>query len=412
MHAFAKAAGKRSQPLVEEGIKLFDKGDFDGATKKYREALTIWPQSGWAHFELAYTIRCQEIVAAGEKPTPPGQMLTPTSPEMKVKMSAQAKAEYGQCRRYSPFMQGAYHLDEPELLRGATALVEEVLPANKDLANTRDPAAIDRDIEQWAKGCQDAGLHDLALLGRQILVARRGQYAAVDHPFIVTSLRRLVPGPDTEDVLERLAGAKSACYRLIATEDQPAAFAAVAIAPDNKMFRIGTPQCIREKSDEHAYMLVIPIVAQKPEQFEKPGLKLIFVIFDDAVKTPPVDLKMVEGTSAVYFGKDKKTSDVYWRVKSAQQNITGLAHVVAEPLQYRSVGTKAVTHWGIKDPPDKAIGIYLFDDKLEPASNVVLFGRKDFTEGNVEEAYQSAVAKLGGDGQSKKQDENLGGQKK
>jgi hypothetical protein len=403
LYAAVKAAGARSDSVVEEGIKLFDSGDYAGAAKKYREAISVWPQNGWAYYELGYAIRVQDIIAAGEKPDLPGpnEYKSQINEQVKVPFSAESKAAYAQCRRYSPLMPRAYQGDEADVLRGTRAMAEEILPAKKDLAESHDPAVIDRAIAKEANGCQDAGIHEFALVARQTLVARRGRYDALDHPFIVTSLRALVPGPDTEDVLERLAKAKAVTYRLIATEDQLAPPVLPAAPPT--MFKLGTPQLIREKNAEDEYMVVVTVDAQKPEQFDKPGLKLVYVFFDDPVTTPPIDLEEVDNTSAVYMSKDKKTPDLYWTVHSAQQNLSGTAHAVMFPPQYKAVGKNAVLHWGIKAPPDKDIGLYVLalDDTkkpasngFKPASNVLVFRKKYFTEGNCEDAYKNAVEKL------------------
>ncbi len=49
-------------------------------------------------------------------------------------------------------------------------------------------------------------MHELALVTRQVIVARRGRFDASDHPFLSASLRALAPDPITEGVIERLAG--------------------------------------------------------------------------------------------------------------------------------------------------------------------------------------------------------------
>jgi len=52
-------AGKASNALVNEGIKLHDKGEYAAALRKYDEALVAWPQNGFAHYEVGYTIYVQ-----------------------------------------------------------------------------------------------------------------------------------------------------------------------------------------------------------------------------------------------------------------------------------------------------------------------------------------------------------------
>jgi hypothetical protein len=54
--------------LVNEGVKLHDKGEYEAALRKYDEALATWQQNGLAHYEIGYTKYVQALVAAGEKP--------------------------------------------------------------------------------------------------------------------------------------------------------------------------------------------------------------------------------------------------------------------------------------------------------------------------------------------------------
>ena len=67
----ALAALKPSEAATEEGTRMFDQGDYDGALKKYREALVLCPQNGWTSYELGYTLRTKAEVARGEKPGRP-----------------------------------------------------------------------------------------------------------------------------------------------------------------------------------------------------------------------------------------------------------------------------------------------------------------------------------------------------
>jgi tetratricopeptide (TPR) repeat protein len=219
-------AGSKSNAAVDEGVKFFDRGDYPAAEKKYREALKIWPENGRAYYELGYTIRTQDMIAAGVKPEmpSPGKMVFKANDkdEAKVPFSAQAKNANAQCRKYSPFMYEAYQGDNPTTLQFVKAMGTDIIPALQGLAQpTNDAAATDRNLEQLAKGLQDAEQDELALLTRQVMVARRQGFLPVDHPFIVTSLRRLAPGADTETTLERLAGPeKIAFYQIV---NQPAA---------------------------------------------------------------------------------------------------------------------------------------------------------------------------------------------
>ena len=102
---------------MNEGIALFDKQDYPAAIEKYREVLKIWPQNGWAYYELAYTMRTQEVIAAGEKPQLPTEGLAvQVNSAVKVPLSPEVKAVYVQSRHHSPFMYAAYVSDEQDVI--------------------------------------------------------------------------------------------------------------------------------------------------------------------------------------------------------------------------------------------------------------------------------------------------------
>lgn len=214
----AKQAGKQSNAVTQAGVQLFDAGDYAGAVKKYREALRVWPQNGWACYELGFTIRTEEWAASGEKPSPLNSIQV--NDRAKAKFSSEVKAAFADSRRYTPFQFMAYQGDDQAVIQGFLALVKKVQPAMKTLAEAGDPASVDQALQRVSEGCQEASVHEMALVSRQILVTRRGRYDPSDHPFIATSLRKLAPGPETEAVLKRLAGEKIAFRQLIATEDQ------------------------------------------------------------------------------------------------------------------------------------------------------------------------------------------------
>ena len=79
---------------TQAGIQLFDAADYVGAVKKYREALKIWPQNGWAYYELGYTLHTQDRLAAGEKTGPPQSVQIKVNDQVKVKFSAEVKEAF------------------------------------------------------------------------------------------------------------------------------------------------------------------------------------------------------------------------------------------------------------------------------------------------------------------------------
>lgn len=210
----AQKSGTKSNALVEAGIQLHDKGNYAGALKKYQEALAVWPQNGWAHYEMGYTILIQQMIAAGEKLPPPNGVVI----NSKRKPSAEEAAAFGKARWHDPFQFKAYQGDDKEVIRGLQSLLKRGLPAWQKIANDPNKMVDDQSLERLAAACQDANIHDLALSVRQIVAARRGRYAPDDHPFFTKSLVKLAPGPQTEAILERLAGDSLVARQLVKPE--------------------------------------------------------------------------------------------------------------------------------------------------------------------------------------------------
>ena len=96
------------------------------------------------------------------------------------------------------------------------ALGRKVMPAWQVLIQGQSPA--DPQLLAFSEGLQEAGVDDLALVARQIVVSRRGRFAPDDHPFLATSLRRLVPGASTEEILTKLAGDRLQVRQIVKPE--------------------------------------------------------------------------------------------------------------------------------------------------------------------------------------------------
>ena len=198
--AHAQRTLNQARGPLHAGIKLFDAGDYAGAIKKYRQQLVVWPQDGWAAYELGLTLYYRGEIAAGRKAPELGTLQvnqgSPHSPEV--------AALYAQAREHDPFQFNAYQGSDPETVRTAMAMFKECRPEWEKLANTDE--LFDRQvIERFSKSCQEADVDELALVARQVVVARRGRYSPTDHPFISASLRRLAPGPQVEAIIRRLA---------------------------------------------------------------------------------------------------------------------------------------------------------------------------------------------------------------
>ena len=200
-----------SNALVEEGNALFDQGDYEAALKKHQAALALWPQNGWAHYELGLTLRQQQWKAAGVKLPDRPSLLVNQGP----KNSPEVAAAFAKARLHDPFQFRAYQGDDKEVIAGLLALTKQALPVWEQLNKRPAAAAKDEELAQLAAALQAASQHELALATQQIVVARRGRFLPADHPFITKSLHALAPGKTTDATLERLAGGKLAFRQLI-----------------------------------------------------------------------------------------------------------------------------------------------------------------------------------------------------
>jgi tetratricopeptide (TPR) repeat protein len=216
--AHTQRVGKRPNALIQEGIKLHDQGKYDEALKKYREALGLWQQNSWAHYEIGYTLLNQQLVAAGAKPLQ-GEGV---SVNAGLKHSAEVLSAFAKTRRHDPFAFKAYQGDDQKLIHAVVALAKDGLPAWQKIAQNRDKRVDVEVLQQLATACQESGNHELALIVRQIMVARRGRYAPADHPFFTTSLRALAPGPQIEALLKLLGGDGALNLRQLVVPEAPA----------------------------------------------------------------------------------------------------------------------------------------------------------------------------------------------
>jgi tetratricopeptide (TPR) repeat protein len=209
-------AGKASNALVNEGVKLHDKGDYEAAVRKYEEALITWPQNGLAHYEIGYSKYVQALVAAGEKPpTQPGVIVNG-----KRELPAKSIEAYAQARRYDPLQLMAYQGGDRAVINRFIALTSKGMPVWQKLAKEPESKIEDKALQEFAEALQEAGIDELGLTTRQVLVARRGRYAPSDHPYFTTSLRRLAEGEQTEALLKRLETGVLTLKQLVVPEKE------------------------------------------------------------------------------------------------------------------------------------------------------------------------------------------------
>src|SRR5262249_35926262 len=157
-------------------------------------------------FEVGLSLYYQQLKKAGKKPPAPGSVQVNEG----SKFDPEVKAAYARARRHDPFQINAYQGDERAVIDGFLALGRRGLPACGRLARDWSKPAPDEVLTSLAGACQEAGVHELALVARQVLIARHGRYLPEDHPFISAGLKALAPGKATEQTLADLAGGKLA----------------------------------------------------------------------------------------------------------------------------------------------------------------------------------------------------------
>jgi hypothetical protein len=172
---------------------------------------------------------------------------------------------------------------------------------------------------------------------------------------------------------------------------------AVSGAEPQHKFELGKAQYIKDKTEVSILLFIVPVRAQKAEYFKEPGLKIAYVLFKDAVKTPPTDLKGVEQNFDLSVDKDGNR-ELSWEVHSALQNVTGKSHLFMGAPQFKSVGRTGIMMFGLRSPAGTTIvemdmGIYLLDN-LEQGSNVLVYRPKDFVVGDPAAVFAATVAKL------------------
>ena len=172
---------------VKVGVQLHDQERYDEAAKVYRDVLSVVPSHSWALYELGYTSRASD---KGKE------------------ASAAAQAYFEEARHVDPFRveayQGTFRGDE---MRQMLAVRSKAKPAWEEFLRTSADEVDSEQLETLSSHLQAAGLYDLGLIVRQLVVARRdSSFNAEDLQFIEASLKALIPQGDFKATLKRLGG--------------------------------------------------------------------------------------------------------------------------------------------------------------------------------------------------------------
>ncbi len=200
----AKSAQAASAELVRDGVKRQDDHDFDGALKKYDEAIRDWPGNSLAHYQRGFTLRAKALAGTGKTGAPVANAAIADPPET---LAALALA-----RRHDPLLVMAYQGADQSVSRSFMPLLRKAVPAWNTIRKRSEPASRETLIV-LASACREAGIDEYALALRQLLVATGGRYQPDDHAFIAPCLRRLAPGAPTESTLGLLAGSPPIAMR-------------------------------------------------------------------------------------------------------------------------------------------------------------------------------------------------------
>ncbi|MCP4507307.1 MAG: hypothetical protein GY826_13070, partial [Fuerstiella sp.] len=172
---------------IQNGIKLHDLQKYDQAVAVYRDVLSVVPSHSLALYELGY---CLDTVAREKE----GRGQNVSAPF------------FADARRFDPFMiesyQGNFSADEYQRL---ITLKTRAKPTWDKFSQTSPDQDNMNELKLLSSHFQDAALHDLALIVRQLVVAHRdGSYSDDDRRFIETSLKSLVPKGDTAATVSKL----------------------------------------------------------------------------------------------------------------------------------------------------------------------------------------------------------------
>lgn len=196
----------RAANLVQNGIVLHDKSDFDGALEKYDSAMELCPEYGLAYYEKAFSIRCRALVKSGKALPANGTATINSEERLDDKTERLLVKHYAEARSCNPFLLQAYQGSDQKVLSILKPLYGKLVPAWDIVRGDVTKLHPDEVIRDLAEGCDTVGIADYALVARQVVIARRKMYAAADHPIISRNLRLLVSGKMIERVIKTLEG--------------------------------------------------------------------------------------------------------------------------------------------------------------------------------------------------------------
>jgi len=184
--------------LINQGIKDFEKKEYEKAKSVFREILDQWPQCGLASFELGLTLHFQKEHKAGREVKTQGvKKGDPAAP------TQETYELYETARTHDPMIRNAYQ-GEGQTQR-LVLMAKIVLPAYRSLSNLSSKKVDSKQLGRFGAGSQAVGLHDYALFSRQVFIASKDKFDAPDLKFIKSSLLDLIGEDSAAEVIESLS---------------------------------------------------------------------------------------------------------------------------------------------------------------------------------------------------------------
>ena len=203
------AIGKGAQQ-VAEAAKLHDGGSAGGAAARLRELVNIWPANALAHYELGLAIVAQQYTQAGRKPPPRARL----SIHSEIAPSPAALDAYARARAHDPLLIRAYQGAEVQGADVLLVLGKKVRPLWDHLARETAANVTNDELEMLANALLEAGIAELSLAVRQVLIGREKGYDEQDRKNIAATLRSLAPAA-ADPVVARLAAKKPEFIKVI-----------------------------------------------------------------------------------------------------------------------------------------------------------------------------------------------------
>ncbi|MCH2181990.1 MAG: hypothetical protein MK108_08295 [Mariniblastus sp.] len=167
------------------GIEFFREEKFDQAAQVFEDVLSVIPSHSISLYELG---NAQRKIDSGQA------------------WQVKSQASFDRAKRADPFRIEAYQGDfSREAFEAFGNLRSKTLPAWRQFQQRAPEQDTLPQLEALSVDLQAGGVHELALVVRQLAVAHRdGSYNDEDRAFLETNLQRLLPEADVKKILTQL----------------------------------------------------------------------------------------------------------------------------------------------------------------------------------------------------------------